>query len=181
MTIERTTLLVSESTTGKSEVIFILTVGVPVRLEIGPKDVENNEVKLVRRCDSTKKQIKMDGLVNTIQTEFVDIHNWMYNNAVAKVEAAKAKISNFKEFMENLNHKKMILAPWCDDTSCEKKVKELSGMLSKAEETEQDMSGSAKTLCKPLKQDPLPAGTKCFAHEHCGKDAKVWCYWGRSY
>lgn len=152
-----------------------------MRLELGPKDLENGEVKLVRRVDGQKKQVKIADLLTVLQAEFKDIHTTMYTNAVARFEAARATASDFKEFMANLNQKKMILTPWCDDSACEKKVKELSGMLSKAEETEQDMSGSAKTLCKPLAQDPVPAGTKCFAHEHCGKDAKVYCYWGRSY
>lgn len=155
--------------------------GTPIRLELGPKDIEAGEVKLVRRCDGGKKQVKIEGLVASIQAEFLDIHETMYNQAVARFETSKVKASDFKEFMEHLNHKKMILTPWCNDTACEKKVKELSGLLSKQAEEEGDLSGSAKTLCKPLQQDPVPAGTKCFAHEHCGKDASVYCFWGRSY
>ena len=167
--------------TGNSEVTFHLNLGTPIRIEVGPKDVENNEVKLARRVDGEKKQVKLAELLSTIQSEFKLVHELMYQNAVQKFEASKARADNFAQFMEHLNHKKMILAPWCDDVTCEKKVKELSGMLSKADETENDMSGSAKTLCKPLVQEPLPEGTKCFAHEHCGNLAKVYCYWGRSY
>ena len=152
-----------------------------MRIELGPKDLDAGEVKLVRRVDGQKKQVKVEGLVDTINAEFVDIHSTMYNKAVANFEAAKAKADTFKEFMEKLNQKKMVLTPWCNQTSCEKKVKELSGILSKADENESELSGSAKTLCKPWEQDEVKAGTKCFAHEHCGNDAVVHCYWGRSY
>lgn len=125
--------------------------------------------------------MKVEGLVASIQAEFVDIHNTMYNRALANFEASKVKAATFKEFMEQLNHKKMVLTPWCNQTSCEKKVKEMSGLLSKADENESELSGSAKTLCKPLEQDEVKAGTKCFAHEYCGNDAVVHCFWGRSY
>lgn len=116
-----------------------------------------------------------------IKAEFEDIHKTMYTNALSKFEASKSTANDFKEFMTELNNKKMILTPWCDQTSCEKKVKEMSGMLAKADETEKEMSGSAKTLCKPLEQKAVPEGTKCFAHEYCKNDAKVYCFWGRSY
>jgi prolyl-tRNA synthetase len=158
-----------------------MIIGTPIRIEIGPKDLDAGEVKLVRRCDGQKKQLKFESLVSTVNTEFEDIHATMYNGALAKFEESKATASDMKEFMNQLNNKKMILTPWCDNTACEKKVKEMSGMLAKADETEKEMSGSAKTLCKPLEQQPVPEGTKCFAHEYCKSDAKVYCFWGRSY
>lgn len=155
--------------------------GTPIRLELGPKDLEKGEFKLARRCDGVKKQVGFDNIVQTLQSEFEDIHKTMYESACKKLEAAQVTANDFKSFMEHINKKKMVLTPWCDNKDCEKKVKDLSGLLSKQDEGELDQSGSAKTLCKPLKQDAVPAGTKCFAHEHCGNEAKVFCYWGRSY
>jgi len=104
----------------------------------------------------------------------------MYNTAVEKLNARRKEANNWEDFMTYLNQKNMILTPWCDEDECEDAVKTRSGIESKSDDAEGDsgLTGKAKTLCKPLNQEKTKEGEKCF---HCGKDAKCYVYWGRSY
>jgi len=106
------------------------------------------------------------------------------------------KVFNFDDFMTALDDRNIVLSPFCDVESCEDTVKEKSGTkandpeaLREKEEYEKKkatgelpevlpLTGAAKSLCKPLEQEKLEKGTKCF---NCGKEAKTWCLWGRSY
>lgn len=72
----------------------------------------------------------------------------------------------------------MIKTPWCKRNECEEQVKMKSKEESEKMETEESLSGSAKTLCMPLNQDKLEEGTKCF---NCEEKALSWVMWGRSY
>lgn len=153
--------------------------GVPLRVELGPKDLEKGEAKLVRRVDNVKKQVSLDSLAQAIVEELEDIHKTMLDNATAKLNTNIEKATNWEDFMVHLNKLKIVMAPWCDEQECEEEVKERSGEESKNFQDEKtSLSGSAKTLCKPFKQDELPEGTKCF---HCSRSAKTWVLWGRSY
>lgn len=72
--------------------------------------------------------------------------------------------------MKELNKQKVVMTPWCKEAECEKKVKERSGIESKEQEEGEEgqkMTGAAKTLCMPLKQEKIKE-EKCF---HCGKAA----------
>ncbi len=91
-----------------------------------------------------------------------------------------AKAYNWEQFMSELNQKKIVLTPWCEEEESEKIVKERSKEESKTAENEGEeiLTGAAKTLCLPLDQPPLPEGTKCFI---TGKPATKWALWGRSY
>ena len=82
--------------------------------------------------------------------------------------------------MSELNKKKIVLTPWCESLESEELVKQKSKDEScKAEnEGEEVLTGSAKTLCIPHQQDPIPEGTKCFV---TGAPATKWVIWGRSY
>ena len=144
------------------------------------RDIENNKCVIVRRFDGEKKVVEQEGLAEFILAEFKDISEKMYASAEQKINEKKKTASNWTEFMEHLNNKNMILTAWCDEDECEKSVKNKSGMESKANDSEGDsgMTGKAKTLCKPLDQEKVKEGEKCFS---CGKDAKCYVYWGRSY
>ena len=152
--------------------------GTPIRIEMGPKDLENNEVRLVRRVDNVKKQASVDGILETIQKEFVDIHKTMLDNAQKKLSDNIEKATSWPEFMNHLNSLKVVKTPWCNNSFCEEEVKEKSSIESKnMPKSEVSLSGSAKTLCKPLVQEPVE-DHKCF---HCGQKAATWVLWGRSY
>ncbi|CAN4098421.1 unnamed protein product [Withania somnifera] len=142
--------------------------GVPLRIEIGPKDLANNQVRAVRRDNGAKTDIPVANLVEQVKDVLDSIQQNLFETAKQKREACIQVVKTWDEFMEALGQKKLILAPWCDEEDVEKDVKA---------RTKGEM-GAAKTLCSPFDQPELPEGTLCFAS---GKPAKKWTYWGRSY
>ena len=158
--------------------------GVPLRLELGPNDLMNQEVRLVRRVDGVKVQASMEGLGERVRVMLDEIHDAMYQRAFEKREARTARCSTWEELMAELNKRNLVLAPWCNVQSCEKDVKKRSALDSQAyiestgDSGEDALTGAAKTLNIPYEQAALPEGTKCFA---CDNEAKVTALWGRSY
>jgi prolyl-tRNA synthetase len=154
--------------------------GVPIRLDIGMRDVTNNVVSVARRFDGEKYEKPVEGLGDLLLEELEFIQKKMYENAVAQRDQRIGNASTWEGFMEQLNHRNLVLTPWCDVVACEDAIKDRSKEESKQAETEGEevLTGSAKTLCKPLEQKQLEAGTKCFG---CGADATVTALWGRSY
>ncbi|XP_004494473.1 proline--tRNA ligase, cytoplasmic [Cicer arietinum] len=142
--------------------------GVPLRIEIGPKDLANKQVRAVRRDTGAKIDIANAGLVEEIKKLLDSIQQNLFDVATQKRDECIQIIHTWDEFVQALNQKKMILAPWCDEKDVEVDVKA---------RTKGEM-GAAKTLCSPFDQPELPEGTTCFAS---GKPAKKWSYWGRSY
>jgi prolyl-tRNA synthetase len=104
----------------------------------------------------------------------------MFQRACQRFNEKSKESNNWQDFMAHLNSRNVVLTPWCKNAECEEKVKERSGIETKENllEGETTLTGQAKTLCMPLKQEPLKEGEKCF---HCGADAKTRVYWGRSY
>ncbi|CAL9245544.1 unnamed protein product [Arabidopsis halleri] len=142
--------------------------GVPLRIEIGPRDLENDQVRTVRRDNGVKEDIPRGSLVENVKELLEKIQQNMYEVAKQKREACVQEVKTWDEFIKAFNEKKFILAPWCDEVEVERDVQ----ARTKGE------TGAAKTLCSPLDQPELPEGTLCFAS---GKPAKKWTYWGRSY
>ncbi|KAJ3675837.1 hypothetical protein LUZ60_004879 [Juncus effusus] len=142
--------------------------GVPLRIEIGPNELADNKVMLVRRDNRAKEAVPMANLVERVKEILNDIQDSLFNAAKEKRDSCIKVVSTWDEFIAALNDKKMILAPWCDEEEVEKDVKA---------RTKGEM-GACKTLCSPLEQPQLAEGTLCFAS---GKPAKKWTYWGRSY
>jgi len=155
--------------------------GVPIRLELGPKDLKNKEVKLVKRNDGKKMQVHWDKLVSTVAETLDVIHDEMFKKAKEAYNAKIKKANDWSTFLLYLNDANVVLTPWCKERACEEKVKEKSGIESKklAEHEEKvQLSGAAKSLCMPLDQEPIQEGEKCFL---CGKAAVTRVMWGRSY
>lgn len=154
--------------------------GIPIRLELGPKDMENEQFMACRRVDGKKIAMKWEGLLETLKAEFIDISDLMYNKAKDTQDSKKKTVLTWKDFMENINKKMMCLAPWCDTVKCEEDVNERSRTesLGLNEEDEQALTGKAKTLCIPFEQPELADNQTCFA---CENKAKLWALWGRSY
>ncbi|KAL5730976.1 proline--tRNA ligase [Ranunculus cassubicifolius] len=142
--------------------------GVPMRIEIGPKDMDKKQVRIVRRDNGTKEDIPMSSLVERV-TEILDnIQQSLFDVAKQKRDSCVTVVKTWEEFIKALSEKKLILAAWCDEEVVEEDVK----TRTKGE------AGAAKTLCTPFEQPELPEGTICFAS---GKPAKTWTYWGKSY
>lgn len=149
--------------------------GVPLRLELGPKDMIKKEVRSVRRSNGLAKALSFDHLADQVQEILGEIGTELYQTALAKMESKKGKAENWEEFMEELNLKKYVETAWCTKICCEKEVKEKSA--DESDETT-GLSGKAKTLCMPMGQEDVPEGATCF---HCGEVAKKFVLWGRSY
>ncbi|ONM14709.1 Proline--tRNA ligase cytoplasmic [Zea mays] len=142
--------------------------GVPLRIEIGPKDLANKQVRIVRRDNGAKVDIPVTNLVEDVKVLLDEIQKNLFKTAQERRDACVQVVSSWDEFTTALNNKRLILAPWCDEEEVEKDVKaRTKGEL-----------GAAKTLCTPFEQPELPEGILCFAS---GKPAKKWSFWGRSY
>jgi prolyl-tRNA synthetase len=161
--------------------------GTPIRIELGAKDFEKQEVRVVIRHSGQKFQASWAGLADKLTQVLDEIHNQMYQKAEQARKDHTKNVVNWEQFMEALDHKFICLAPWCDTVKCEEAVKERSKEESLAKmaahnEDEVVLTGSAKTLCIPfeLGQQTFAEDdqTKCF---HCGEKARVTALWGRSY
>lgn len=142
--------------------------GVPLRIEIGPKDVENKQVRMVRRDNFEKEDVPLDNVATRAAALLEEIQANLFKKAKEERDSCIKKVLTWDDFIQALNEKKMVLAPWCDDVEVEEDVKT---------RTKGD-SGACKTLCMPFEQPDLPEGTVCFAS---GRPAKRWALWGRSY
>jgi prolyl-tRNA synthetase len=151
--------------------------GVPIRIEIGPRDLKNNTFRVVRRDNQDKKDYNISEL-DLIPHILDDIQSSLFERARQELESRKVQALTWPEFMSALNAKNIVLTPWCQDTQCEVDVKEKSAAESKIQESKENYTGAAKTLCMPFEQGELEENAVCF---HCGKKATKWTLWGRSY
>ena len=164
--------------------------GTPVRLELGMRDVEANEVKVVVRHSGQKYQSSWNNLATDLTGLLDNIHQQMYEKATAARDSHLKSISTWDEFMAALNNRDVCLADWCDEKACEERIKDQSKeeSMKAMEEMNEDealLTGSAKTLCIPYQmgkqasgQENAFEGVQCF---FCQKPAKVTALWGRSY
>ncbi len=161
--------------------------GVPIRVEIGAKDLEKKTVQFVRRDDGKRRTVGFDDLVAQVQAELKQMQSDMLERAKKVRDQRLRKVTTWPDFVKALKDKCMILAPWCGDIKAEEIVKERSGAMGNEtfdlgdgdDGEECTMSGAAKTLCIPFDQDPMPPGTKCIGMPE--RDAKMWVLFGRSY
>ncbi len=135
--------------------------GIPVRLEVGPKDIENNQVVLVRRDGHEKVFASMDGLADTIKNMLEEYHKHLLNKALEMREAHTTDALTMEELAEGVNHG-FVRAMWCGERECEDAIKE--------------ETGGATTRCMPFEQKEL--SHVCV---HCGKPAKQMMYFGKAY
>ena len=135
--------------------------GVPVRLEIGPKDIENNQVVLVRRDTHEKLFVSIDGLADTLKQLFDTVQNDMYNRAKENRVMHTVLAKNMDELNAGVQNG-FVKAMWCGDRACEDKIKEMTG---------------ATTRCMPFDADDIGSDT-CVC---CGKKAKAMTYFAKSY
>lgn len=150
--------------------------GVPLRLEFGPKDLQSGSFKLVCRYNKSVHTLTLSEL-SRIPEILESIQNEMFTNAKNTLHSRVIKSETWDFFLTSLNGKNLVLTPWCQQNSCEEAVKKRSAEESKHEDGEH-YTGSAKTLCIPFEQDPLSEESKCF---NCGTKASKWVLWGRSY
>ena len=102
--------------------------GVPIRIELGPKDVNEGKVVLVRRDTGEKRDLDMRNIdVTRIEDEIEIIHNDMFANAKKIIDERTVTLETYDEFKSELEKGMLIKAPICDNPSCEEKIKEETG------------------------------------------------------
>jgi len=141
------------------------TNGIPVRIEIGLRDLENNVITLVRR--DTREKITKDinvNIVNEVNNLMEDIQTNLYNTALKRRNEKTYYAKNMDEMKEIMdNNPGFIKAMWCGDSSCEEKIKEIKG---------------TKSRCIPFDNEQEKVSDKCVC---CGKEAKTMVVWGIQY
>ena len=136
--------------------------GIPVRVEIGPRDIENNEAVLVRRDTHEKITVSLDEIEAKVSELLDTIQNDMLERARAHRDSHTYVATTYDEFVKTINEKPgFVKAMWCGDQACEDKIKE---------------DTAATSRCMPFAQEHL--SDKCVC---CGKSAKKMVYWGRAY
>ena len=98
--------------------------GIPIRIEIGPKDIAKNQVVLVRRHNQAKTSIDMDSSSEKIASELKNIQKEMFDAAKKILDERVARVSEYQQFKEELENGKMIDCSWCGNQTCEDKIKE---------------------------------------------------------
>jgi prolyl-tRNA synthetase len=136
--------------------------GVPLRLEIGPRDMEQNQCVLVRRDTREKIIVSLDELEETVQSLLVDFAQSLFNRALQRREEMTYTCTELDDFIETAKSRPGFLrAMWCGDLECELKMKEVADVTSR---------------CIPFGQEPV--SDKCIC---CGKPATKLLYWGKAY
>lgn len=137
--------------------------GIPVRIEMGPRDLANNKITFVRRDTREKivEDINVD-IVTYIKNLLDTIQNDMYKRALERREKLTFEAHNLKDMEDILNKQPgFIHAMWCGNKECEEKIKEIKG---------------CKSRC--ILENEKPIDTKCVC---CGEDAKYHVVWGIQY
>jgi len=150
--------------------------GVPVRIEIGPKDMKNQTVAIARRDTGAKVTIPWADAEKTTQELLESIHKTLFEKARTVRDSHLLAVDKWDDFLVALDKKKIPITPWCGGIKCEETVKDKS-KEAKASDSTQAPTG-AKTLCLPFNSEPIAPETKCFA---CGADATTRAMWGRTY
>ncbi len=136
--------------------------GVPLRLEIGPKDIENGQCVLVRRDNREKTVVPLDQLEEAIPALLQAVHDGLYQKALDRRESMTYTARSFEELKDIADNKPgLIKAMWCGDLECELKLKDEAGVSSR---------------CMPFEQESIADTCVC-----CGKPAKHMTYWGKAY
>ena len=136
--------------------------GIPLRLELGPKDIEKNQCVLVRRDSGEKSFVSLDGIEDTVASMLDSIHDGLYAKAKKNLEDNTYACSSLEEVREKMQERGgFAKTMWCGDEACEIRMKEEAGVTSR---------------CIPFAQENL--GDVCPV---CGKPAKHMVYWGVAY
>ncbi len=137
--------------------------GVPVRLEIGPRDIESGNCVLVSRVSREKNFVAIEGVENEVQKMLAFVHDELVARAKKNLEEKTHTATTYEEFLDVAENKSgFIKAMWCGDSECEDKLKEVTG--------------GVKSRCIPFHEEKLADTCVC-----CGRPAKHMVVWGRQY
>ena len=137
--------------------------GIPLRIEIGPRDIENGKCVVVRRDNGEKEEVSLAGLEARIGEILEQMQKDMYDSAKARRDSQTYEASDYEEFKNIFAEKTgFVKALWCGDRACEDKIKEELAVTSR---------------CMPLENADVTEGS-CVC---CGRPAKKMVYWGKAY
>ena len=138
--------------------------GYPIRIEIGNRDLENNEVTIVRRDTLEKEKVKIDEVLIKVSELLINIQNDMYNKALKRRNEMTYNASTYDEFKKIAKEKNgFIYTNWCGNEECENKIKDEIGL---------------KSRCIPFENNEPDGNKKCIC---CNKDATTKIYWAKQY
>lgn len=137
--------------------------GVPLRIEIGPRDIEANQCIIVTRHNREKTVVSLDNLAETVEQKLKEVRDGLWEKALANRERRTYDCKTMDEIIDVLqkNGDGFVRAMWCGDEACEDEVKEKTGV---------------GTRCIPFEQEQI--SDKCVC---CGKPAKHMVYWAKAY
>ena len=141
--------------------------GVPVRVEIGPKDIENNQCVIVTRHNREKTVVSLENMLEAfseaVSEKLQEVHDGIYNKALENRKNKTYTCQSIEEIIKALeeNGDGFVKAMWCGDEACEDEIKEKTGVGSR---------------CNPFEQEQISDKCAC-----CGKPAKHMVYWGKAY
>ncbi|NLK99417.1 MAG: proline--tRNA ligase, partial [Clostridiales bacterium] len=136
--------------------------GIPIRVEIGPKDIEKNQGVIVRRDTREKIFVSLDEIESKVAEVLETIQADMLKRAKEHRDSHTYIAKNMEEFESVINDKPgFIKAMWCMDEACENEIKDKTGATSR---------------CMPFEQEHIDDNCVC-----CNKPAKVMAYWGKAY
>ncbi len=136
--------------------------GVPIRLEIGPKDIAADQVVLVRRDTGEKLTISLNDVESKTLEILSTIQDNLYMKASKRMAEKTTSVTNMQGFQEALQiESRLVKAMWCGNTSCEDLIKEKTGATSR---------------CIPYEQESI--SDKCV---YCGRKADKMVYWAKAY
>ena len=137
--------------------------GVPLRLELGPRDIESNSCVLVSRVTRQKTFVSLDNLEEEIEKALAAVHNELYERALKNLDEKMSVAHDHEEFLDAAeNRPGFIKAMWCGDSACEDQLKE--------------ETGGVKSRCIPFVEEHIADVCAC-----CSKPAKHMVVWGRQY
>ncbi|KAI0734801.1 prolyl-tRNA synthetase [Fomitopsis betulina] len=155
--------------------------GVPLRLEIGPADLAKNQTVTVRRDTGVKAPLPLPNVKAAVPKLLETIQADMFKRAQDTYFSRIKEVTRWEDVMPTLDNKCVVAMPWCEEEACEDDIKDRSSRSAEPQD-ERAPSAGAKSLCIPFDQSRWPTiehgKTKCAA---CGKDAKRWTLFGRSY
>ena len=136
--------------------------GVPLRLELGPKDIEKNQCVLARRDSGEKVFVSLDNIEETVKTMLDAVQQGLFDKAKRNLDENTYACATLEEVKEKMaSQGGFAKTMWCGELACELKMKEEAGVSSR---------------CIPLEQEHLGDTCAC-----CGKPAKHMVYWGVAY
>ena len=138
-------------------------VGIPTRIEIGPKDIEKNQVVVVRRDTREKIVVSLDEITTKLDEILKQVQDDMLARAKAHLEAHIDTAISMEEMIEKVQENRgFIKAMWCGEEACEEEIKA--------------QTGGVTSRCIPMEEEHLSDVCVC-----CGKPAKHMVYWGKAY